>query len=296
MSFSGKLLRLIVLAALASLPAASARPSYPSPEDQIDRRISAARVQAGGSALERRGELDALARSRANRIAARPHGKRLSEPTAPETILKNAGIRYRQARERRILLKNVDAVSGVMEKWQAQADAWRTVTTAELDAVGYGMAQADDGWIVFVAILVRDLAIRNSAEEIQAMEQAVLESINAIRNERGLSELQPVEDLAAVARTHSRNMIARDFFSHSDPLGTRPADRVRADGIEFHGLAENLTMNNNPDTPAVQAVQDWMDSPNHRENILDESFEITGVGVAVSDDGRYFFTQLFLVP
>ncbi|MBD3868233.1 MAG: CAP domain-containing protein [Acidobacteria bacterium] len=296
MSFSRKLLRLIVLAAAVCLPAVAARSPYPSPEDQIHRRISAARVQAGYSALERRDELDALARNRAAEIAARPADKRLSESMAPGMILQKAGIRYRRALERRILLRNIDQVSGVMEKWKAQATAWRTATTAELDAAGYGTAQADDGWIVFVAILVRDLAVRDSPEEIRAMEQAVLERINAIRTERGLAGLKPVKNLAMVARTHSRNMVDRDFLSHSDPLGTRPAGRVKASGIDFQGVAENITMNNHPDAPAVQAVQDWMDSPGHRRNILNGDFRATGIGLAVSDDGRYFFTQLFLVP
>jgi uncharacterized protein YkwD len=105
-----------------------------------------------------------------------------------------------------------------------------------------------------------------------------------------------VEDLAAAARAHSRNMLQHGFFSHADPSGTRPAGRVRAAGMTFQAVAENITMNNNPDTPAAQAVRDWMDSPGHRRNILNDRFRTTGVGLAVSDDGHYYFTQLFLVP
>ena len=296
MSWTKRLLRLAVLVSVVCLPAEAARKPLPTPEDRIHGRLSAAREQAGFPAPARRDELDALALSRAALIAARPAGKRLGGTTSVGEALKASGILYRNSLERLILLRNMDQVSGVMERWQAQSGAWRKATTMELDGAGYGTARAEDGWIVFVAILVQDLAIRDSAEEIAALEQAVAEGVNRIRKEHGLEELRQMDDLAGAARAHSRNMVARDFFSHSDPLGSLPAGRVRAAGIDFRGVAENLTMNNNPDTPAEQAVRDWMGSPGHRKNILDDDFEITGVGVAVSDDGHYYFTQLFLAP
>ncbi len=296
MLLTRKLFLLALLTVVVSLPAGATRPHYPSPEEQIHRKLSTARERAGLSALERRDELDAVARARAGAIAARPAKKRLGGSRPVGEILKDGGGSYRQAVERLILIRNIDQVTGVMERWEADSDAWQTVTTARFDAVGYGTARADDGWIVFVAIMVRDMVIRNSAEEIAAMEQAVLERINRIRKERGLFELLPTADLATAARAHSRDMVANDFFGHADRSGKKAVGRVRATGMKFRGVAENLTMNNNPDTPAEQAVQDWMNSPGHRRNILDGSFQITGVGLAVSDDGRYYFTQLFLVP
>ncbi len=287
---------LLMLMPALCLPAGGARSPYPSPEEQIHRKLTAAREQAGRNGLERRDDLDEVARSRAREIAARPPESRLRGATPIEHILEENGVLYCRAVERLILLKNIEPVSGVMEKWQGQSDAWTTYTSSELDAAGYGTARAEDGWVVFVAVMIRGLVLRDSPEERKAMEQEVLDRINAIREDRRLPELRLRKDLADTARAHSRDMAARDYFSHADLTGSQPAGRVRAAGIRFRGVAENLTMNNNPDTPAEQAVRDWMDSPGHRRNILDGAFLETGVGMAVSDDGRYYFTQLFLIP
>jgi len=116
MSFSWKLLQLAALAVAVCLPAEAARPPYPSPEDQIHRRLSTAREQAGSNPLERREELDGLARVRAVEIASRPAKKRLGGATPIGEILKEGGGHYRRALERLILFKNVDQVSGVMDK------------------------------------------------------------------------------------------------------------------------------------------------------------------------------------
>ncbi len=286
---------LLLLPAIC-LPADGAGFQYPSPEERIHHQLTAARAQAGKNGLERREELDEIARSRAQQIADRPRHRRLRGATPIEHLLVENGVLYHRAVERLILLKNIELVSGVMEKWQGLSGAWTTYTTAELDAVGYGTARAEDGWVVFVAVMVRDLAVRNSPEERQAMERAVLDRINAIRAERRLPELSLRKELAGVARAHSKDMAEHNFFDHADPSGSRPAGRIRAAGVRFKGMAENITMNNNPEKPADQAVRDWMNSPGHRRNILDAAFLETGVGMAVSKDGRYYFTQLFLIP
>jgi uncharacterized protein YkwD len=43
-------------------------------------------------------------------------------------------------------------------------------------------------------------------------------------------------------------------------------------------------------------VEGWLESPGHRENLLDAAVRETGVGIAVDDDGALYFTQLFLDP
>jgi uncharacterized protein YkwD len=41
-------------------------------------------------------------------------------------------------------------------------------------------------------------------------------------------------------------------------------------------------------------VKMWMESPTHRENILDRSYSSAGVGVATARDGRVYVTQIYL--
>ena len=44
-----------------------------------------------------------------------------------------------------------------------------------------------------------------------------------------------------------------------------------------------------------QAVEGWSKSPEHRKNMLG-NFSLTGIGVAQGQEGRYFFTQIFIEP
>lgn len=131
--------------------------------------------------------------------------------------------------------------------------------------------------------------------EIAAMEREVVQQINAIRQERGMGALQPNPTLAQVARDYSCLMARRDFFSHTGPDGDTVADRVHEAGVAYRLVGENLARNTNAPQPVEAAVQGWMNSEGHRENILRAGFTETGVGVC-RDDARYFFTQVFLQP
>ncbi|CAA9552555.1 MAG: hypothetical protein AVDCRST_MAG88-877 [uncultured Thermomicrobiales bacterium] len=126
-----------------------------------------------------------------------------------------------------------------------------------------------------------------------AMEREVVRRINDIRQERGLRPLEGHEQLAAIARDYSCRMAREDFFSHASPMGGTVADRAREAGVEYRLIGENLARNTNAAEPVEVAVQGWMDSAGHRENILREGFTETGVGICRADE-RYYFTQVFL--
>ncbi len=46
--------------------------------------------------------------------------------------------------------------------------------------------------------------------------------------------------------------------------------------------------------PVRAAVDTWLQSPGHRKNLLDRQYTHSGVGVALSRDGTYTMTQLFV--
>jgi len=133
------------------------------------------------------------------------------------------------------------------------------------------------------------------SSDIAALEQEVVRRINAIRRERGLQPLATNDELGQIARDYSCLMAREDFFSHTGPAGGTVADRVREAGIAYRLVGENLARNTNAADPVAVAVQGWMDSPGHRENILREGFAETGVG-ACREGSRYYFTQIFLQP
>lgn len=125
------------------------------------------------------------------------------------------------------------------------------------------------------------------------MEEQIRQRINQIRQKQGLTELQANEKLAEVARRYSQQMAEQDFFSHTSPTGETPSQRVRSAGIGYRLVGENLFKSTNIPQPVNAAVEGWMDSPGHRENILRSQYRETGIGVW-RDGETYYVTQLFL--
>lgn len=134
---------------------------------------------------------------------------------------------------------------------------------------------------------------REIPANIVKMETAIWEQINTIRQENELKPLKNNAQLAAIAREYSQKMAEEDFFSHTSPDGTTPAQRVRDGGVFYIVVGENLFRSTNIGDPVPSAVQGWMDSPGHRQNILHAVFSETGIGIW-REGNRYYITQLFL--
>jgi uncharacterized protein YkwD len=125
------------------------------------------------------------------------------------------------------------------------------------------------------------------------MEGLIRDRINTIRQQQGLDPLRPNPQLAQVAREYSQQMARRNFFSHTSPSGETPADRVRAVGLTYWMVGENLFQATNVPDLVPAAVQGWMTSPGHRENLLQPGYTETGVGIW-REDNTYYVTQLFM--
>jgi len=104
------------------------------------------------------------------------------------------------------------------------------------------------------------------------------------------------EGLAAVARAHSRDMLARGFFAHVNPDGASPAARVTAASFAWQAEGENIAIYSS--VPGAQAA--FMHEPrfqdNHRANILNPRYSEVGVGIVQGPDGMYHITQEFVAP
>lgn len=113
------------------------------------------------------------------------------------------------------------------------------------------------------------------------LEERMLALVNAERAAAGLPALRADPQLTAVARAHSRDMLARGYFAHLAPEGTTPFERMRAGGVRFRAAGENLAL-----APTLAlAHRGLMNSPGHRENILRAAFGRVGIGVL--DAGRH---------
>jgi len=125
------------------------------------------------------------------------------------------------------------------------------------------------------------------------MEKQVRQQINEIRQKQGLTMLRNNEKLAQVARNYSRRMAEEKFFAHISPQGDTLSDRVESAKIFYFLVGENLFTSTNIPKPVPAAIDGWMKSSGHRENILRSEFRETGVGVWKVGN-TYYFTQLFL--
>ena len=126
--------------------------------------------------------------------------------------------------------------------------------------------------------------------EIAALEQSVHQKINAYRASRTLPALALNATISNVARSHSQNMATGRV-----PFGHQGFDaRVQTVSRTFtlRTAGENVAYNQGYSDPAAAAVNGWLKSPGHLNNIVG-TYNLTGIGVARNSNGEYFFTQIF---
>lgn len=121
-------------------------------------------------------------------------------------------------------------------------------------------------------------------------EKETLELINEYRKENGLTELKALDKLQSNAKLKAEDIVNNEYFSHNSPnLGT-PFEMLRSNNVEYTIAGENLAGNITPQ----KAVEAWINSPSHKENILEEKFEYTGICVIESPIYGKVFVQIFV--
>jgi uncharacterized protein YkwD len=128
------------------------------------------------------------------------------------------------------------------------------------------------------------------------LERRVFELLNAERRSKGVPVLDWSDDVAALARLHSQNMADGKFFSHRGTDGSMVDDRADRLGLgEWRMIGENIAYMRGYDDPATLAIEKWMESTAHRKNLLGSNWKESAVGVAITADGTYYMTQVFLL-
>ncbi|MFA4964053.1 MAG: CAP domain-containing protein [Thermoleophilia bacterium] len=139
--------------------------------------------------------------------------------------------------------------------------------------------------VMLVSLAVAAAAGPAAAFDRQANERTMLGLINLARTSRGLApvHLQTALDRAALA--HSRDMLSRDYFSHSAPGGTTFATRLRKAGYGIAGyrswaVGEVIGWGQGSAGSPRAVFRSWMRSSAHRAVILDRRWRDVGVGCA----------------
>jgi uncharacterized protein YkwD len=123
---------------------------------------------------------------------------------------------------------------------------------------------------------------------------AVFKAVNAYRVKNGLSTVKFSGKLVQSAMSHSKEMAAMDYFSHTSPTPGRTDtwDRAELYGYDWAEINENINRSagKTDDEIARSTVNAWKDSGIHQSNMLDPTVRDIGVGVAQYANGEYAVT------
>jgi len=127
-------------------------------------------------------------------------------------------------------------------------------------------------------------------ERGQALRVAQL--VNQVRAENGLEPLIWDEVAADAAYDHAVDMRQRSFYTHTNPDGLTPLDRMERAQVDMSWFGgENIARGNDgPD--AVMAA--WMNSPGHRSSVLAPGFTHIGVGLHDGAGGPWWVQEFFI--
>jgi uncharacterized protein YkwD len=154
--------------------------------------------------------------------------------------------------------------------------------------------------------------------DLKKVEKLIHDLINQERLRHDLPILRWDDALSRVARKHSSDMAARNYFSHTSPEGhgyfyryqkSGYACGITVDGIILTG-AENIAHfplsalsamdGEGPQRSryvrekiATSAMKEWLTSPDERKNILSPTWQREGIGVSIGPEDRIVITLNF---
>ncbi|HEX4104446.1 MAG TPA: CAP domain-containing protein [Candidatus Paceibacterota bacterium] len=125
---------------------------------------------------------------------------------------------------------------------------------------------------------------------------ALVDGTNSARVSDGLPSLQESPLLDEAAQEKANDMVANNYFAHTSPSGISPWYWFVNVGYNFEDAGENLAVNFADSSDVTNA---WLNSPEHRANILDTDY--TQIGMATAQ-GTYdgspaiYVVELFGTP
>lgn len=105
--------------------------------------------------------------------------------------------------------------------------------------------------------------------------QKVLELVNKERTNAGLKPLSLNSELSKMALAKAQDMSDNNYFDHQSPTYGSPFDMMKAFGISYNTAGENIAKGQ---SSPEEVMNQWMNSPGHRANILNSSFTEIGIG------------------
>lgn len=165
--------------------------------------------------------------------------------------------------------------------------AWRRIYDANRDVIGSDPTRIEPGMV----LTIPDQGLAPAPQPSNGggdVAQRVLDLTNAERSRAGAPPLSLHPQLMTAAQHHTNLMVQHNHMTHQLPGQPELGDRISQAGYRWSGVAENVAQGQ---TSPEQVMSSWMNSPGHRQNLLNPEFQHLGVGFA-----NGFWTQKFARP
>lgn len=128
------------------------------------------------------------------------------------------------------------------------------------------------------------------SETLPNTTETILTLINIARKNEGMPELQIDDLLDSTAKTKAKDMVENDYFAHESPTYGSPFKMMQEAGITYKTAGENIAGNQS----VQKAVESWLASETHRQNILSNAYNYIGIGLEKSDTYGYVIVLMFI--
>lgn len=132
-----------------------------------------------------------------------------------------------------------------------------------------------------------DVGVEPAAHNLSKIRNATVCLLNHERASRGLKALSRNVKLGRAARRHAEDMVDNKYFAHSSRDGSEFSSRIKRTGYMSSAngwmVGENLAWGTGSAGTPEAIVRAWMNSPGHRENILNGRYVEIGISVVVGN-------------
>lgn len=129
-----------------------------------------------------------------------------------------------------------------------------------------------------------------SETNLTSEENELLSLINTERKKNNLPEFKIDEKLQNVARLKAEDLVQNNYFSHISPTYGTPFEMLKSNSINYKTASENIAGNSS----LTDAVNSWLSSDSHKQNILSNDYNYTGIAVVDSIAYGKIIVELFV--
>ena len=121
-------------------------------------------------------------------------------------------------------------------------------------------------------------------------EQIFFNLINNKRMENNLPKFEIDQTLLNIARLKCQDLVSNNYLSHTSPTYGNIYQMLQNNNYNYSNASENIIRSINADT----AINNLMNSEPHKNNILNQNFNYTGISVINNLEGKKIFVQIFV--